>query len=181
MASRSSSTSASPGQSMPGLLTRCGVGTRSQRCSGTLFVSCPVLRSHQSEVRSLVRASSLSIQLSIDPDIIRHREGELRQITLSVNDLQISCRTSYSLRSPDKREVGSSTLPRPMNRISNPATSYTSCRVFRCQLWGCSVYVKSVPRVRIPPRPWRRCYPAGCIPEIAYAATLTGYSRKSRC
>jgi len=38
----------------------------------------------------------LSIQLSIDPDIIQHREGELRQITLSVNDLQISCRTSYS-------------------------------------------------------------------------------------
>jgi hypothetical protein len=49
---------------------------------------------NESEVRSLVRAASLSIQLSIDPDIIRHREGELRQITLSVNDLQISCRTS---------------------------------------------------------------------------------------
>jgi hypothetical protein len=38
----------------------------------------------------------LSIRLSIDPGIIRHREGELRQITLSVNDLLISCRTSYS-------------------------------------------------------------------------------------
>jgi hypothetical protein len=36
----------------------------------------------------------LSIVLSIDPDITRHREGKQRQITLSVNDLQISCRTS---------------------------------------------------------------------------------------
>jgi len=32
----------------------------------------------------------LSIQLSIDPDIIRHPEVELRQITLSVNDLTIA-------------------------------------------------------------------------------------------
>jgi hypothetical protein len=38
----------------------------------------------------------LSIQLSIDPGIIRHRKGEQRQITPSVNDLQISCRTFYS-------------------------------------------------------------------------------------
>ena len=60
----------------------------------------------------------LSIQLSIDPDIIRIPKIEQRQITLSVNDLQISCRTSYPLQSPDKREVGSSTLPRPM--IQNP-------------------------------------------------------------
>jgi len=38
----------------------------------------------------------LSIQLSIDFDIVRHREGEQQQITLSVKELQISCRTSYS-------------------------------------------------------------------------------------
>ena len=41
-------------------------------------------------------ARLLSIQLSIEPGIVRHREGEQRQITLSVNDLQFSCRTSYS-------------------------------------------------------------------------------------
>src|SRR5258706_1182320 len=55
-------------------------------------------------------------------------KGEQRQITLSVNDLQISCRTSYSARSPDKREVGSSTLPRPIKlsrgeRCANTATT----------------------------------------------------------
>jgi len=38
----------------------------------------------------------LSVVLSIDRDIVRHREGVQRQITLSVNDLTISCRTSYS-------------------------------------------------------------------------------------
>jgi hypothetical protein len=38
----------------------------------------------------------LSIQLSIDPDIIRIAKGEQRQITLSVKDLLLSCRTSYS-------------------------------------------------------------------------------------
>jgi hypothetical protein len=41
-------------------------------------------------------SASLSILLSVDPGIIRHREGEQRQITLSVNDLPFSCRTSYS-------------------------------------------------------------------------------------
>jgi len=38
----------------------------------------------------------VSIQLSIDPDIIGIAKGEQRQITLSVNDLPVSCRTSYS-------------------------------------------------------------------------------------
>jgi hypothetical protein len=42
------------------------------------------------------RVAALPIQLSVDTAIIRHRECEQRQITLSVNDLQISCRTSYS-------------------------------------------------------------------------------------
>jgi hypothetical protein len=37
----------------------------------------------------------LSILLSIDPDIMRHPQIQLRQITLSVNDLQTT----------DKREV----------------------------------------------------------------------------
>jgi hypothetical protein len=37
-----------------------------------------------------------AIALSIEYDIIRHREGKHQQITLSVNDLTISCRTSYS-------------------------------------------------------------------------------------
>jgi hypothetical protein len=40
--------------------------------------------------------NALSVPLSIDSDIIRHPEAELRQITLSVNDLTVSCRTSYS-------------------------------------------------------------------------------------
>ena len=31
--------------------------------------------------------------MSIDSDIVRHPGVRLRQITLSVNDLQISCRT----------------------------------------------------------------------------------------
>lgn len=38
----------------------------------------------------------LSVPLSIDRDIIRLERSEQRQITLSVNDLQISCRTYYS-------------------------------------------------------------------------------------
>jgi hypothetical protein len=41
-------------------------------------------------------------------------KGEQRQITPSVNDLAISSRTFIPLLSPDKREVGSSTLPRPI-------------------------------------------------------------------
>jgi hypothetical protein len=38
----------------------------------------------------------LSIHLSVDFDVSRHRTGEQRQIRLSINDLQISWRTSYS-------------------------------------------------------------------------------------
>jgi hypothetical protein len=36
------------------------------------------------------------VLLSIDPALSGIQKGEQRQITLSVNDLQISCRTSYS-------------------------------------------------------------------------------------
>jgi len=54
----------------------------------------------EADVRRLIyrvgEGSLLSIPLSVDPDIIRHRVGEQRQITLSVNDSKTSCRTSYS-------------------------------------------------------------------------------------
>ena len=61
-----------------------------------LRISDCVVASLMNRIATILLRGALSIQLSIDPDIIRHREGELRQITLSVNDLQISCRTSYS-------------------------------------------------------------------------------------
>jgi len=56
----------------------------------------------------------LSTPLPVDPVTIRHCEGEQRQITMSVNDLLISCWTLNTFRLPDRREVGSSTLPRPI-------------------------------------------------------------------
>jgi|KBSMisStaDraftv2_1062788.scaffolds.fasta_scaffold3436869_1 hypothetical protein len=43
-----------------------------------------------------VAFAALSVGLPIDFDIIRYPEERTTQITLSVNDLQISCRTSYS-------------------------------------------------------------------------------------
>ena len=53
--------------------------------------------------RSTLRSCRLSCRLN--PTLSGIAKGKQRQITLSVNDLQVNCRTSYPLRSPDKRNT----------------------------------------------------------------------------
>jgi hypothetical protein len=68
------------------------------------------------EVRARDPRILLSIQLSIEAGIIRHPEGPTtadHAVRQRFNDL---AGLLTPLRSPDKREVGSSTLPRPMNQ-----------------------------------------------------------------